>query len=319
MAGVLVQAEPVSAVGEQRYVMGTMFEILVYHTGRPAAERAVQTAMSEIVRLDRVMSHYKEDSDLSRLNRDGGGDSVAVDPALYDVIDRSLHFSRLSNGRFDVTVGPLVQLWKRTHDGGHHPSAEETAAAMRCVGYQNVDLLPPNRLRLRSNCMALDLGGIGKGYAIERAIEILKTQGIENALVNAGGSTMAALGAPPGREGWPVRLGAAIGGRSTLLLRDSAISTSQQLLATLPLETQGFGEIMDPDRGAPLQDRVSITVVTGNATTADALSTTLLLTPMAEGAKLLEHFPDAAAVWASATGTLQGEYRASRLRLADPR
>ncbi|MBA2305702.1 MAG: FAD:protein FMN transferase [Acidobacteria bacterium] len=319
LGGALVAATDLSPVGAQRYVMGTMFEIIVYHPVRPAAERAVHDAMTEIVRLDQVMSHYKEDSDLSKLNRSTGRDFVVVDAALYDVVDRSLSFSRLSDGRFDVTVGPLVQLWKRAHGDGHRPSAEEIAAAKRCVGYRNIETGTPNRLRLRSDCVAIDLGGIGKGYAVERAIDILKAQGILDAMVNAGGSTIAVIGAPPGREGWPVRIGAPVRGSSTLLLRDAAISTSQQSLATLPLETEGFGEIVDPDRGVPIQDRASVSVITANATTSDALSTALLLTPLREAPKLLEHFPDASALWMSPGGTLQAEYRASRLRPADSR
>ncbi len=315
----LVSAEDLSPIRQQRYVMGTMFEIVVYHPGRAAAERAVQDAMAEIVRLDRVMSHYKEDSDLSTLNRSGGRVFVAVDAALYDVIERSVRFSRLSGGRFDVTVGPLVQLWKRADRDGNRPSADEIAAAKRCVGYQHLETRPPNSLRLRADCVAVDLGGIGKGYAVERAIGILSAHGIQHAMVNAGGSTIAGMGAPPGRQGWPVRIGAPLAGSSTLLLRDEALSTSQQALTIRPLDTEGFGEIMDTDRAAPIQDRISVSVVTANATTSDALSTTLLLMPVQEAPKLLEHFPDASALWISANGTVQAEYRASRLRSADSR
>ncbi len=319
LAGALIRADNGSPVGEQRYVMGTMFEIIVYHPARPVAERAVQEAMAEIVRLDRVMSHYKDDSDLSRLNRSAGGDFVVVDPALYDVIDRSLGFSRLSDGTFDVTVGPLVQLWKRAHNDGHRPSAKEVAAAKRCVGYGNIVTRPPHGIRLRSDCVAIDLGGIGKGYAVERAIEILKAHGIRDAMVNAGGSTIAGIGAPPGRDGWPVRLGAPVRGSSTLLVRDAAISTSQQSLATLPLETDGFGEIMDAHRGGPIRDRISVSIVAANATTSDALTKVVLMRPVSEAPKLLEHYPDASALWMSPGGILRAEYRASRLRPDDSR
>jgi FAD:protein FMN transferase len=150
-------------------------------------------------------------------------------------------------------------------------------------------------------------------------VEVLKAQGIRNAMVNAGGSTIAYIGASPGHQGWPVRIGAPIAGSSTLLLSDAAISTSQQSLAPLPLQAEGFGEIMDLNRGGPIQERTSITVVTPSATTADALSTMLLLTPVDEAPKLLQHFSGTSAFWVSADGTLQADYRGSQLRLAGSR
>jgi thiamine biosynthesis lipoprotein len=265
------------------------------------------------------MSHYKEDSDLSRLNRSAGQGEVVIEPSLYDVIEKSLAFSRLSNGRFDVTVGPLVRMWKQAESEGRRPSEAEIAEARRCVGYQKIETVPPDRVRVHSDCLAMDLGGIGKGYAVDKAIGILESHGIRHAMVNAGGSTIGAIGAPPGRDGWPVRLSAPVDGRSTLLLRDAAISTSQQNLVSLPLEQVGFGEIMDTASGVPIQYRASVSVVIDDATSADALSTTLLLTPVADASKLLEHFPNASALWTSPAGTLQREFRMSRLQLTGDR
>lgn len=310
------RGDTLSRVDSQRSVMGTMFHIIVYHTSVPDARKAVDAAMAEIVRLDQVMSHYKEDSDLSRLNRAAGQRDVEVEPSLYDVIEKSLAFSRLSNGRFDITVGPLVRLWKQAQSKNRRPTEAEIAEARRCVGYDKIETRPPNRIRIHSDCLAIDLGGIGKGYAVDKAIGVLKSRGIRHAMVNAGGSTIGAIGAPPGRDGWPVALSAAVDGRSTLLLRDAAISTSQQNLVSLPLEQVGFGEIMDTASGAPIQYRSSVSVVVDDATAADALSTTLLLTPVPDASKLLEHFPNASALWTSPAGELQGEYRMSRLQLA---
>jgi thiamine biosynthesis lipoprotein len=319
LASAPARGDTLSRVESQRSVMGTMFHIIVYHGSPPDAQKAVDAAMAEIVRLDRVMSHYKEDSDLSRLNRSAGQGEVVIEPSLYDVIEKSLAFSRLSNGRFDVTVGPLVRMWKQAESEGRRPSEAEIAEARRCVGYQKIETVPPDRVRVHSDCLAMDLGGIGKGYAVDKAIGILESHGIRHAMVNAGGSTIGAIGAPPGRDGWPVRLSAPVDGRSTLLLRDAAISTSQQNLVSLPLEQVGFGEIMDTASGVPIQYRASVSVVIGDATSADALSTTLLLTPVADASKLLEHFPNASALWTSPAGTLQREFRMSRLQLTGDR
>lgn len=313
------QADTRHPVQRQRQSMGTMFNIIVYHDVPAAAERGVDEAIAEIVRLDAVMSHYNEQSDLSRLNREARRGFVAVEPNLYDVVEQSLAFSRSSGGTFDVTIAPMLRLWKDAFAAGRRPSAQEIAEVRRCVGYQHVETSPPNRIVFRSDCVELDLGGIGKGYAVEKAIEVLEAAGIRHAIVNAGGSTMAAIGAPPGLDGWPVDIGATVAGHRTLLLRDGAISTSQQHLRQLSFGPGQFGEIIDPRREAPTESTTIVSVMTPSATRADALSTTLLLLSVPEGEKLLERFPPVSALWMSAAGELQHSFHRSRLRLADLR
>jgi thiamine biosynthesis lipoprotein len=312
-------AETLSFVHQTRYCMGTMFDIVVYHASKPDAELAVGRAMDEIVRLDRVLSNFKADSDLSTLNREGRRGFVRVDPSLYEVIQESLAFSRRSGGKFDVTIAPLLRAWKEAHEEGRKPSGAEIARASRCVGYEKLEVEGPDRIRFRSDCVELDLGGIGKGYAVDRGVAVLEAAGIERALINAGGSSIAAIGAPPALAGWPVRLGASVSGRETLLLRDGSISTSQQNLVEHAFEPSQFGEILDPHRGAPIQGRGSVSVVAPSATASDALSTTLLLLSTEEGVRLLAGFPDVSALWISAGGTLTAAYRESQLHLTDSR
>jgi FAD:protein FMN transferase len=297
-------AETLSLVHRQRYCMGTMFDIIVYHALRPDAERAIEKAMEEIVRLDHVMSHYKADSSLSKLNREGGTGFVAVEPGLYEVVQESISFSRHSGGAFDVTIAPLLRTWKNAYAEGRSPTANEISEARRCVGYEKIETIAPDRIRFRSDCVELDLGGIGKGYAVDRAIAVLKSEGIRHALVNAGGSSITAFGAPPGTKGWQVTVGV----RKVLLLRDSSMSTSQQ-----------SGEILDPRTGSPANTTMAVSVLTRSGTTADALSTTLVIVPIAEGMKLLARFPDSSAFWISAGGDVQAAYGESRLELADSR
>jgi thiamine biosynthesis lipoprotein len=297
--------------------MGTMFDIIVYHGSAVAADQAVDAAIAEVIRLDRVMSHYKDASDLSRLNREGHRGFVAVDPSLYEVVEQSVDVSRRSGGRFDVTIAPLLRVWRDAYEAGRQPSAEEIARVRRRVGYQHIEARPPNRIRFRSGCLELDLGGIGKGYAVDRALAVLESAGIRHAVVNAGGSTIGAIGAPPGAEGWPIELGARVAGHRTLRLRDGAISTSQQRLRRLPFGPGAFGEIIDPRRGAPAPHETTISVITPSATRADALSTALLLLSTPDGKKLLGQFSSASALWISSTGELEDAYHPTRLRLAD--
>jgi thiamine biosynthesis lipoprotein len=301
----LPTADTFSAVHQQRYSMGTMFDVLVYHASRPDAERVVSRALDEVVRLDRVMSHFRPDSDLSRLVDDAANAFKAVDASLYDVIHESIRVSRASGGTFDVTVGPLVKLWRTARDQGRRPSNAEIHAARRCVGYERIEMRPPDRIRLGSDCIEIDLGGIGKGYAVDRAMRILKDAGIQRAVVNAGRSSIASIGAPPGNSGWPVTVGSA---SSTLLLHDESISTSQQ-----------NGEILEPATGIPAASTMAVSVVAPDATLSDALATTLLLLSREEGVKLLERFAGVSALWISSTGELKGAYRRPRAELSDDR
>jgi thiamine biosynthesis lipoprotein len=289
--------------------MGTMFDIVAYHLPREEGERAVGRALDEIVRLDRVLSDFEPESDLSRLVREGRGKDVKVDRSLYEVLEKSVMFSRHSGGKFDVTIAPVIKAWQNARSEGRKPSSAEIAAAQRCVGYEKIQLRPPDLIRLNGDCVEIDLGAIGKGYALDRAIEVLKAAGIRSAMINGGSSSLASIGGPPERDGWPVRLKAPVGGRQTLLLRDSTISTS---------EKSPSSDIIDPALGGPQGTRLTVSVVAPSGIVSDALSTTLLLMPVAEGKKVLEQFPGVSALWTT-NGELTAAYAESGLRLSDER
>jgi FAD:protein FMN transferase len=309
LACACLRADGLVLVHAQRYAMGTMFDIVAYHASGQKAERAIEVALAEIVRLDHVLSHYDAQSDLSKLIRTGRTGFVGVDPALYDVLSQSMEISRRSGGSFDVTVGPLVRLWQNAQESGHPPAPEAIAKTKRCVGYEKVQLMPPDRVHLDSDCVSIDLGAIGKGYAVERAMQILQGAGIEHAVVNAGQSSIAAIGHPPDRSGWMVDLGVDGTGLGEIELRDSSIATSRQGRVPIASGARGYGDIIDPARGRPVESTVTVIVRIGSATQADALSTTLLLLPIEEGKRVLEGFPGAAAVWLSATGDVMAMHR----------
>jgi len=297
LTSVALQSEPLALVHQQRYAMGTMFDIIVYHASRADAERAVGKAMEEIVRLDQVLSHFKADSELSKLNGEGRRGFVAVEPSLYEVIQEALAVSRHSGGKFDVTIAPLLRLWKRAREEKRSPSTAEISSAQRCVGYEKIELNAPDRIRFRSNCLEIDLGGIGKGYAVDRALGILKAAGIRHAVINAGSSSIGSIGAPPEQKGWQVTLGASAAANGTLLLQDRSMSTSQQ-----------DGEILDPQTGAPAASPLVVSVVGPSGAVADALSTTLLILSVEDGISLLARFSGVAAIWLTPAGELKGAY-----------
>jgi FAD:protein FMN transferase len=319
LATASTQAAPTLApIALQRYVMGTMIDIVVYHPSREDGAKAAERAMREVERLDRVLSHFKDDSDLSRLNREGHRGFMAVDPSLYDVVSQSIQWSRRTGGTFDITIAPLLRTWKQAYADGRRPSDADVAAARACVGSDKIALEAPNKIHFRSACLAIDLGGVGKGYAVDRALEVLKADGVSSAMINAGGSSIGAIGTPPGQAGWAVRIAAKVSGSDTLLLRDMSMSTSQQNPFPFATTAGSFGEILDPRTGAPAEGRTAIAVVTPSGTTAEALTKALLMMPPAEAKALLARLADVSALWMSPDGELLTSHGESRLLMSPP-
>jgi thiamine biosynthesis lipoprotein len=299
---ILCSAQSATFVHQKRFVMGTVFEIVIYDEDLPKADAAARAALDEVVRLDGVMSNYKPDSELSRLNRTAHLHPVRVSRELYDVIEQSLYYSQISEGQFDISVGPVVDLWKAALAGGSLPTTAELAAALRCVGYKEIELLPPNRIEFHSDCMRLDLGAIGKGYAVDRVAELLKERGIHRAYIDAGGSTIYAVGAPPEANAWNVKLRDPSGKLvPQIKLINNSVSTSEQSAPSV-LQEEAPGHIVLPQTGKPLKTRYAVSVAAPTATGSDALSTTLLLLGPAKGSALAKTLHDVSAIWIDADG-----------------
>ena len=311
-----VSGQSMPFVHKKRYAMGTVFEIVAYSDSLARASSAIDKALDEVVRLDNVMSNFKPESDLSRMNREAHFHVVRIPPDLYKVIETSLVYSRLSNGAFDVSVGPLVDLWKAALAGGVTPTAAEQARARACVGYQKIVLTAPDQIEFRSDCMRLDLGAVGKGYAVDRAMEILRSNGVERAYIDAGGSTIYGLGAPPAHDGWMVHLRDPSNRLDPQVkLMGNSVSTSEQTPAST-LEGDAPGHIVNPASGAPLRTQYAVSVTAKSATDSDALSTTLLLLGPEKGVDLVARLKDVSAIWAAADGrkTIAGSQMAIFVR-----
>jgi len=289
-------------VHKTKYIMGTVYEIAAYDDSPAHASAAIDKAFAEIVYLDGLLSNFKPESALSQLNREGHLHAVKVPADLYRVIEESLKYSKLSDGKFDITVAPLVDLWKAALRGEHVPTAEEQAKARACVGYEKVKLIPPDQVEFESPCMRIDVGSIGKGYAVDRAAEILRANGIQNALVDAGQSSIYAMGAPPEQAAWEVHLRDPSGRVDpVVMLRENSVSTSEQTPPSL-LGNATAGHIIDPENGKPLETKYALSVVVKTGTASDALSTTLLLVGPEKGKTIVKALPNAAAIWVSAAG-----------------
>jgi thiamine biosynthesis lipoprotein len=295
----------VSPIYKKHYSMGTVYEIVAYDASSARASDAIGKAFEEVDRLDQVMSDYKPGSDLSRLNRSAHFHAESVPRDLYQVMQESLRYSELSAGAFDVTVGPLAHRWKAVGRGEPVPLPAEVEKLRSCVGYRMVELIPPDRIEFHSPCLEVDLGAIGKGYAVDRAVAVLRSFGIERALINAGGSSLYGMGSPPGQPGWLVHLRDPSGRLDPyVLLRENSVSTSEQTPASL-LGEKSFGHIIDPTTGFPLKTTLAVSAVAETATASDGLSLTLFLLGPTKGRELVERLPRVAAVWVSPQGQLE--------------
>ncbi len=265
-------------VREAHYVMGTILEITLDAPNEDTGRTWLRRAVGEARRLDAELSSFRDDSALCKLNHSSGMGPQRVPPDLFRVLDLSAELSAASDGTFDVTVSPLVQLWRRASRDGHWPSPAKIAATRRDIGYERIRLRPPDEVELPAHT-ALDLGGIGKGYAVDRMVEMLRRSGARSALVNFGGSSIAALGPPADETGWPVwvQRGAALEG--PLILRDVALSTSNSFGDDQRVAARRIGHIVDPRTGRMLENAAQTTVLAPSATEAEAWSKALLIDP----------------------------------------
>ncbi|MGB7847361.1 MAG: FAD:protein FMN transferase [Candidatus Acidiferrum sp.] len=302
-------------VHKTKYIMGTVYEIAAYDQRPERASQAIDRAFAEIVRLDQVMSNYKPESDLSRLNRSAHFHAQRVPTDLYRVIEESVKYSRVSGGKFDITVAPLVDLWKAALRGEPMPTPAEQEAKRACVGYEKIELIPPDQVEFHSPCMRIDLGSIGKGYAVDRAVEVLRANGIKNALVDAGQSTIYGMGAPPGRSAWEVHLRDPSNRVDPqVMLSENSVSTSEQTPRSL-LGNETAGHIIDPENGKPLVTKYALSIVAKTGTASDALSTTLLLMGPEKGKPIVKEIAEAAAIWVSAEGETETVTTGLEIRL----
>lgn len=261
--------------------MACLYEIEAYGPDAQALPRIVSEAFDEVDRIDRLMSHYKTESPLSQLNRDARRGPAMVERELFDFIVEALRYNRESQGAFDITVGPLMKAWGFFRGDGRMPSDQELTAARRSVGATHLTLDSRARtIAFDDPGVELDLGGIAKGYAVDRVVALLRARGVSAALVSAGGSSIYGLGVPPGRDGWSVAIQDPLDARKTALdvrLRDRALSIAGSSEKSFEFEGKTYSHIMDPRTGKPVDGILSVAVLSADATSGDALDDALFV------------------------------------------
>jgi thiamine biosynthesis lipoprotein len=293
--------------------MGTLFQIVLYAPDPTVAKTAAKAAFTRVEALNRSMSDYDPESELMRLCRQPVGVAVPVSADLFSVLRRSLAISEKTAGAFDVTLGPIILLWRQARREKKLPSDEKRIAALRACGFRKLRLDPATAtVTLLTAGMQLDLGGIAKGYAADAALATLTRLGFSHAMVAASGDL--ALGdAPPGAKGWSVKIepfGSASPQSLTLVVANVGVSTSGDSEQFVEIGGLRYSHIVDPATGLGLTTQVAVTVVSRHDTLSDGLAKVFSVLPFTVAKKVVEHWDESVRLIVyhrNADGSLQTE------------
>jgi thiamine biosynthesis lipoprotein len=305
---------PLVRVTGGRRLMGVAWTVTVNATTAAAGEGGIAAALDEVARLEAILSDYRPDSELSRLSAASPTDrAVPVSDDLWAVLGRAVVYRDESDGAFDPTVGPLTTLWRQSRRSGVLPLPAKLSTARGAVGPLTLVLEDrPRGVRLTRPGMRLDLGGIGMGYAIDRALAILAARGIGSALVDASGD-VGASGAPPGEAGWRIAIdpipGTPEAATGQILLADAAVTTSGDARQSVAIGGRRYSHIVDPRTGIGIDGPAAVTVIAPDATAADALATAANVLGPVRGRTLLENQAGCAGRFVSVGGEGEGSVR----------
>jgi thiamine biosynthesis lipoprotein len=296
-------------VSQTQRLMGVPWTITVHAESPAAGGTAIDAGFAEVARLERILSDYDPESELSRLS--AAAPTAAPRPVgddLWRVLVRAVEIRDATDGAFDPTVGPLTSLWRQARRSGRLPLPNKLAAARGLVGPQTLRLVPDDRgVVLTRPAMRLDLGGIGMGYAVDRAVEVLNRHGITSAMVDASGD-IAVTAAPPGTAGWRIAMTPlGPGGSDTaqrvpaeyLLLEHAAVTTSGDAFQAVEIDGRRYSHIVDPRTGFGVAGPAAVTVIAADCTTADAMATAASVLGPEHAGAVIASTPDCAARFVS--------------------
>ncbi|MEE2883753.1 MAG: FAD:protein FMN transferase [Planctomycetota bacterium] len=296
---------PLQKVEIEHAAMGTRFRIVAYHRNPQQVERAARLAMGTIDRIENICSDWKSDSEIRQLCRTAPSDyPVKASEELIEVLSRAIEISRVSGGAFDPTVGTLVRLWRRCQQAGRLPRPAELQRARQTIGIDGIVIDTDARtVQLLREGIAIDLGGIAKGYAVDAALKVMEAQGIKHILVDGGGDISLGF-PPPDQEGWRLELQPAGVGNDTdsdrvirvVIGSRGAVATSGDASRFVEIEGKRYSHILDPATGLGVPGPHAVTVHAADGTTADALATAISVLDEKEAGKLLDRFPGSSAL-----------------------
>jgi len=299
------QAAPVEVNSGYRELMGTFARVVAVAPDAERAEQCIDVAFGRLRQIEALMSWRKQDSEIARINRNAYKNPVRVSKPTFELLQKSVEFSGIPEGAFDITVGPLADLWRRAADTNHVPTETELQQADSKVGFEKL-VLDANDMTVRFavDGMKLDLGGIAKGYAIDKAVEAMQEAGATGAMVDVGGD-IRCFGSPAGKEKWLIGLQDPATAKNAmdlsrlllvLELTSAAVATSGDYRRFVLIDGKRYSHILDTATGRTSKDLASVTVIAKSAIDADALATAVSVMGPEKGLAFVERLPDVEAI-----------------------
>jgi thiamine biosynthesis lipoprotein len=258
--------------------MGTVIEITLIGDHEEQASKAALQTFQEIKRIEQLMNPRVESGDVFRINQSSGKVRVKISNETLEVIKKAQEISELSEGGFDITVSPLIELWKKARENKTPPSAEEVKEKSDLVNFRNIEMDQKGWVFLRKKGMAIDLGGIAKGYAVDRAFDVLRSLGYKNLIVNAGGDLR--VGGLKNNQSWSIGIQNPRESQKILTkisVSDMAVATSGDYEKFFIYEGKRYHHILNPANGFPAEGCQSVTILTKDCITADGLATAVFV------------------------------------------
>lgn len=276
--------------------MGNRFEITVVGDDAAWADEHIDAAVEEIRRIERLLTTYNENSETSQINRYAGLTPVAVSAETFQLIERSIRISRLTQGAFDITYGSVdKRLWNFDTTMDRLPDPETAKKMVRLIDYRNILLdRDQGTVLLRSAGMRIGFGGIGKGYAADRARQLLKTRGVTSGIINASGD-LAVWGCQPDGRPWTIGIvhpDASDQPFSYMQLSDMAVATSGNYEKYILIDGKKYSHTIDPRTGLPITGIKSVTIITPYAEIADAMATPVMIMGIKAGIDMINQIRD---------------------------
>lgn len=275
---------------EKIVLMGSNFEITVVAENQVQGDHYINLAISEISRIERLISSWDENSQTSLINRNAGIKPISVDPELFSLIERSIKISNLTDGAFDISYASMDNIWKFDGSMTEMPNEQDLLESVSKVGFESIELNEKNfTVFLKNIGMRIGFGAIGKGYAADKAKEVLVQNGVASGIINASGD-LNAWGKQPDGSPWMVAIVNPLNKDkvfSWLPVEDMAVVTSGNYEKNVTIEGVKYSHIIDPRTGMPSSGISSVTILTKSAELADALATSVYVMGVDTGLNLI--------------------------------
>ena len=294
--------KPVKSDSGYRLAMGTFARIVAIAPDANTARKAIEAAFEQIENIENLCSFYKSDSEVSEINRNAYDNPVVVSEITFEIIRKSIEFSRLSDGAFDITVGALEDLWRKAAKENLVPSQTDLENVHSKIGYEKIIIAPNDKsISFAADGIQIDLGAIAKGFAIDKAIEAAKKIGAIGAMVDIGGDIRCFGWSPDGKKFWQIGLqepNPKSEDKSilTLKLNDFAVATSGDYQRFVLIDGKKYSHIMNTKTGKSSSGLASVSVICKSCTEADALATAVSVMGIEKGLCLIEQLPQTEAI-----------------------